>query len=206
MGSTFKIIPYAAALIEGTKLRTKFDDLPTCWGNYCPKNFSEEYSGSISLIDAFKNSSNIVPISITKKYGLKNTINLANLFGLGYSQKFEEFLSLAIGSYGDSLLNITNAYSSINNDGKIQSPSILEKIESLNNQSIWENKFIAKKILDIKVNKKIKKLLEKSVKEGTSKAALEVPSFTDFSRSFFIFLFTLKSNIFLELNLFSQID
>ena len=171
LGSTFKIIPYSAALIEGIKLSDKFDDLPSCWENYCPKNFSEDYRGSISLIESFKSSSNMVPISITKKIGLKNIINLANSFGLGNEQKLDEYLSLAIGSYGDNLLNITNAYSAINNNGKIQSPSILEKIESFNNQSIWENKFISRKILDIKVNKKINKLLKKSVEEGTSKAA-----------------------------------
>ncbi len=171
LGSTFKIIPYAAALIEGIKLRDKFEDLPKCWESYCPKNFSEDYRGSISLIESFKSSSNIVPISITKKIGLKNIINLANSFGLGYEQEFEEFPSLAIGSYGDNLLNITNAYSAINNNGKIQSPEIIEKIESLNDKYIWENKSISKKILDLKINNKIKKLLEKSVKEGTSKAA-----------------------------------
>ena len=171
LGSTFKIIPYAAALIEGIKLSDKFEDLPTCWESYCPKNFSEDYRGSISLIESFKSSSNIVPISITKKIGLKNIINLANSFGLGYEQEFEEFPSLAIGSYGDNLLNITNAYSAINNNGKIQSPEIIEKIESFKKQPIWENKSISKKILDLKINKKINKLLEKSVKEGTSKAA-----------------------------------
>ena len=171
LGSTFKIIPYAAALIEGIKLRDKFEDLPRCWESYCPKNFSEDYRGSISLIESFKSSSNIVPISITKKIGLKNIINLANSFGLGYEQEFEEFPSLAIGSYGDNLLNITNAYSAINNNGKIQSPEIIEKIESFKKQPIWENKSISKKILDLKINKKINKLLEKSVKEGTSKAA-----------------------------------
>ena len=171
LGSTFKIIPYSAALIEGIKLSDKFEDLPTCWESYCPKNFSEDYRGSISLIESFKSSSNIVPISITKKIGLKNIINLANSFGLGYKQEFKEFPSLVIGSYGDNLLNITNAYSAINNNGKIQMPSILEKIESFNNQSIWENKPISKTILDLKINKKINKLLEKSVKEGTSKAA-----------------------------------
>ena len=171
LGSTFKIIPYAAALIEGIKLSDKFEDLPRCWESYCPKNFSEEYRGSISLIESFKSSSNIVPISITKKIGLKNIINLANSFGLGYEQEFEEFPSLAIGAYGDNLLNITNAYSAINNNGKIQSPEIIEKIESFKKQPIWENKSISKKILDLKINKKINKLLEKSVKEGTSKAA-----------------------------------
>ena len=171
LGSTFKIIPYAAALIEGIKLTDKFEDLPICWESYCPKNFSEHYRGSISLIESFKSSSNIVPISITKKIGLKNIINLANSFGLGYKQEFEEFPSLAIGAYGDNLLNITNAYSAINNNGKIQSPEIIEKIESFKKQPIWENKSISKKILDLKINKKINKLLEKSVKEGTSKAA-----------------------------------
>ena len=171
LGSTFKIIPYAAALKEGIKLSDKFEDLPTCWESYCPKNFSEKYRGKISLVESFKSSSNIVPILITKKIGLKNIINLANQFGLGFKQEFEEVPSLAIGSYGDNLLNITNAYSAINNNGKIHTPSILEKIESFNNQSIWENKFTYKKILDLKVNKKINKLLEKSVKEGTSRAA-----------------------------------
>ncbi len=171
LGSTFKIIPYTAALIEGIKLSDKFEDLPICWKSYCPKNFSEDYRGSISLIESFKSSSNIVPISITKKIGLKNIINLANSFGLGYEQEFEEFPSLAIGAYGDNLLNITNAYSAINNNGKIQSPEIIEKIESFKKQPIWENKSISKKILDLKINKKINKLLEKSVKEGTSKAA-----------------------------------
>ncbi|MBO8233333.1 penicillin-binding protein [Prochlorococcus marinus XMU1419] len=171
LGSTFKIIPYAAALIEGNKLSDKFEDLPTCWESYCPKNFSEDYRGSISLIESFKSSSNIVPISITKKIGLKNIINLANSFGLGYEQEFQEFPSLAIGSYGDNLLNITNAYSAINNNGKIQSPEIIEKIESFKKQPIWKKKSIPKKILDLKINKKINKLLEKSVKEGTSKAA-----------------------------------
>jgi len=171
LGSTFKIIPYAAALIEGIKLSDKFEDLQICWESYCPKNFSEDYRGSISLIESFKSSSNIVPILITKKIGLKNIINLANSFGLGYEQEFEEFSSLAIGAYGDNLLNITNAYSAINNNGKIQSPEIIEKIESFKKQPIWENKSISKKILDLKINKKMNKLLEKSVKEGTSKAA-----------------------------------
>ena len=171
LGSTFKIITYAAGLIDGIKLSDKFEDLPNCWEDYCPKNFSEEYRGEISLIESFKSSSNIVPIKISKQIGIKKVINLANAFGLGYKQKFEEVPSLAIGSYGDNLLNITNAYSVINSNGEIYVPSTLEKVETFNGKSIWENKFIAKKILDIKVNNNLKKLLEKSVTDGTGIAA-----------------------------------
>ena len=171
LGSTFKIIPYAAALIEGINLTDQFLDLPTCFDDYCPKNFSKSYRGKISLIESFSSSSNIVPIKISKDIGLKKIINLANLFGLGYEQNLEEFLPLAIGSYGDSLLNITNAYNVLNSNGNIYNPSIIEKIESNNNELIWENNFVSKKILDTKVNKKLNKLLEKSVEEGTSIAA-----------------------------------
>ena len=171
LSSTFKIIPYTAALKEGIKLNDKFEDLPKCWKDYCPKNFSEIYRGKISLIDSFKTSSNIVPLKISSDIGLKKIINLANLFGLGYKQKLEEFLPLAIGSYGDSLLNITNAYAALNSNGNLYKPSILEKIESNNYELIWENKFIHEKILDSEVNKSLNNLLEKSVSEGTSIAA-----------------------------------
>ena len=123
LGSTFKIIPYTAALQEGIKLSDKFEDLPKCWKDYCPKNFSEIYRGKISLIDSFKTSSNIVPLKISSNIGLKKIINLANLFGLGYKQQFEEFLPLAIGSYGDNLLNITNAYAALNSNGNLYKPS-----------------------------------------------------------------------------------
>ncbi len=171
LGSTFKIIPYAAALMEGIKLSNKFEDLPTCWKDYCPKNFSEIYLGNISLIEAFKSSSNIVPLKIANDIGLKKIINVANLFGLGYEQKLEEFLPLAIGSYGDNLINITNAYSVLNSNGSLYKPSIIEKIESKNNELIWENNFTHQKIIDSTVNNSLNKLLEKSVSEGTSIAA-----------------------------------
>ena len=171
LGSTFKIIPYAAALIEGINLSNKFEDLPKCWKDYCPKNFSEIYRGDLSLIDSFKTSSNIVPLKIANDIGLKKIIDLANLFGLGYKQKLEEFLPLAIGSYGDNLLNITNAYAVLNSNGDLYTPSVLERIESNNYELIWENKLNHKKILDPKVNKKLNNLLEKSVSEGTLIAA-----------------------------------
>ncbi len=171
LGSTFKIIPYAAALIEGIKLSNKFEDLPTCWKDYCPKNFSEIYLGNISLIESFKSSSNIVPLKIASDIGLKKIINLANLFGLGYEQKLEEFLPLAIGSYADSLLNITNAYTALNSNGSLHKPNIIEKIHSNSNELIWKNNIVYKKILDTKVNNSLNNLLEKSVSEGTSIAA-----------------------------------
>ena len=171
LGSTFKIIPYIAALIDGKDLNYNYIDLPTCWEDYCPKNFSNKYYGKISLIDSFKVSSNIIPIKITKEIGLKNIIDLANSFGLGYEQKYDEFLPLAIGAYGDNLINITIAYSTINNQGIFIEPEIVEEIKLNRGEIIWENNINSKRIIDNVIAKKMQIILEKSVSEGNGIAA-----------------------------------
>ena len=171
LGSTFKIIPYIAALSNGIKLEDTYLDLPTCWDNYCPKNFSKNYRGRISLKNSFKQSSNIIPIRISEEIGLKKIINLANLFGLGHQQKIGEFLPLAIGAYGDSLINITNAYSSLNNKGILVKPRIINNIELKNKELIWQNAPKGKRIINLEVTRDINILLRESVRDGNAIAA-----------------------------------
>ena len=171
LSSTFKIIPYCLALLEGKNLLDTYDDSPNCWDNYCPKNFSNFYKGKTTLIESFKNSSNIVPIKISYQFGLKKIVNLANKFGINYKKDLSYYLPIAIGAYGDNLLNITNAYSIINNKGQFIKPSIIKKIKSKNGEVIWKNKFQTKKIIDQGIANKLNYLLEKSVEDGTGIAA-----------------------------------
>ena len=171
LSSTFKIIPYCLALLEGASLFDIYDDSPTCWDDYCPKNFSNFYQGETTLIESFKKSSNIVPIRISNQFGLKKIVNLANQFGIKYNKNLSSYLPIAIGAYGDSLLNITNAYSIINNKGQLIKPSVIKKIKSKKGIIIWENKFQTKKIIDKEIANKLNYLLEKSVEGGTGLAA-----------------------------------
>jgi len=171
LSSTFKIIPYCLAFLEGKSLLDTYDDSPTCWENYCPKNFSNIYQGETTLIESFKNSSNIVPIKISYQFGLKKIVNLANKFGIKYKKEISSYLPIAIGAYGDNLLNITNAYAIINNKGQLIKPSVINKIKSGKGQLIWENKFQRKKIIDKEIAYKLNYLLENSVEGGTGMAA-----------------------------------
>ena len=171
LSSTFKIIPYCLALLEGKNLLDSYDDSPTCWDNYCPKNFSNFYQGETTLIESFKNSSNIVPIKISYQFGLKKIVNLANKFGIKYKKDLSSYLPIAIGAYGDSLLNITNAYSIINNKGQLIKPSVIKDIKSKKGKIIWENKFVTSKIIDRQIANKLNYLLENSVEGGTGLAA-----------------------------------
>ena len=172
LSSTFKIIPYCLAFLEGKSLLDTYNDTPTCWEDYCPKNFSNIYQGESTLIESFKKSSNIVPIKISYQFGLEKIINLANLFGINYKKELSSFLPTAIGAFGDSLLNITNAYSTINNKGKLIKPSVIKKIiRSKNKEIIWENNYQTKKIIDKKIVNKLNYLLEKTVQDGTGISA-----------------------------------
>ncbi len=171
LSSTFKIIPYCLAFLEGKSLLDTYDDSPTCWDKYCPKNFSNFYQGETTLIESFKNSSNIVPIKISYQFGLKKIVNLANKFGIRYQKELSSYLPIAIGAYGDSLYNITKAYSIINNKGELIKPSVIKKIQSKKGKIIWKNKFKTKKIIDKKIANKLNYLLENSVESGTGIAA-----------------------------------
>ena len=172
LSSTFKIIPYSLAFLEGKSLLDTYNDAPTCWEDYCPKNFSNIYQGESTLIESFKKSSNIVPIKISYQFGLEKIINLANLFGINYKKELSSFLPTAIGGFGDSLLNITNAYSTINNKGKLIKPSVIKKIiRSKNKEIIWENNYQTKKIIDKEIVNKLNYLLEKTVQDGTGISA-----------------------------------
>ena len=90
---------------------------------------------------------------------------------MGYEQRIDKFLSLAIGAYGDSLINISNVYSTINNNGFLIKPSIVEKINSNKEEVIWENNFESKKLINKITVKKLNDILEKSVSEGNGIAA-----------------------------------
>ena len=158
-------------MLEGKNLLDSYDDSPTCWDNYCPKNFSNFYQGETTLIESFKNSSNIVPIKISYQFGLKKIVNLANKFGIKYKKDLSSYLPIAIGAYGDSLLNITNAYSIINNKGQLIKPSVIKDIKSKKGKLIWENKFVTSKIIDRQIANKLNYLLENSVEGGTGLAA-----------------------------------
>ena len=173
-GSTFKLLIYASALSNGITSESKFIDLPRCWKNYCPKNFNNQYLGEISLTKAFTSSSNIVAVELLDKLGFETVIATANSLGIGKTKKIEQYLPLAVGAYGETLMNMTSAYAAIANRGIYNIPSPIEKILGPNNQVVWshnQEKKINKQVVTRKVADTLNWMLEKTVSQGTGSAA-----------------------------------
>ncbi len=74
-GSSFKPFVYATAfeMMPDYSPSTTISDHPVCIGDWCPQNFGRSYSGQVSLISAFANSINTVPVTLSIKTGRECT-------------------------------------------------------------------------------------------------------------------------------------
>ncbi|MET0239767.1 MAG: PBP1A family penicillin-binding protein [Sphingobium sp.] len=110
-GSTFKLFVYLAAIRAGMTPDDMIDDTPITEGEYRPENHEGRYRGRITLRQAFAASSNVAAVRLAQKVGIRNVIKTAR--DLGVTAALPENLSVALGSSGMSLLELTQAYAAI---------------------------------------------------------------------------------------------
>ena len=92
-GSSFKPYVYAAALASGGFKPTSIVvDSPVCIGNWCPKNYSGGFSGSMTFTHALVRSINVIPVKLSialgngnPKIGRAKIRDLARKMGLRYA-------------------------------------------------------------------------------------------------------------------------
>jgi len=110
-GSTFKLFVYLAALRSGMTPDTLIDDTPIVDGSYRPKNSSGRYAGEITLRQAFATSSNVAAVRLYRELGPDKIIRAAR--DLGIRSPLTADPTLALGSSGVSLLELTSAYAAV---------------------------------------------------------------------------------------------
>ena len=131
-GSAFKPIVYATALERGFGPDTVLVDEPislTGAGRnrtWEPKNFDNRFYGPTTLRDGLVHSRNIIAIKLLQETGINRVINMSR--NLGIQSKIKPDLTLALGSSGISLLEMTSAYSAFANHGRYIPPIFIEKI------------------------------------------------------------------------------
>ena len=111
-GSTFKLFVYLAALRHGWSPESRIANTEILQGAYRPKNASGSYSDSISLADAFAQSSNVAAVRLYGEVGSRAVIQAARDLGVT-APMAEGDPSLALGTSGMTLLELTSAYAGI---------------------------------------------------------------------------------------------
>jgi penicillin-binding protein 1A len=173
-GSTFKLFPYSAAINAGVKPEDIFLDKPRCWNGYCPKNFGKKYFGNISLADALKNSLNTVAVQLQDKVGFDPIIAMANNLGIGNKRPLGRYYPMAIGAYEQTVLDMTTAYSAVNNRGVYVKPTAFEEIRGPGGDVLWSRRVDGdrgKRAMDSDVADTMNWMLQRVVSGGTGIAA-----------------------------------
>jgi penicillin-binding protein 1A len=110
-GSAFKLFVYLAALRSGWTPDSVIEDKPITIGGWTPVNSDRVYRGRITLREAFARSSNAATVRLSQQVGRTNVIRAAR--DLGITTPLPDEPSLALGTAGVSLLELTSAYAAV---------------------------------------------------------------------------------------------
>ena len=110
-GSAFKLFVYLAALRAGWTPDSKIDDRPITIDGWTPANNDGVYRGEITLREAFARSSNAATVRLSEEVGRASVIRAAR--ELGITTSLPNSPSVALGTAGVSLLELTSAYAAI---------------------------------------------------------------------------------------------
>ena len=110
-GSAFKMFVYLAALRAGYSPDDMIDDSPVTVGGWSPANSDGVYRGRITLREAFARSSNAAAVRLSEQVGRANVLRAAR--ELGITSTLPDSPSVALGTAGVSLVELTAAYAAI---------------------------------------------------------------------------------------------
>jgi penicillin-binding protein 1A len=110
-GSAFKLFDYLAAMRSGWTPDSIIEDEPITIGGWSPANSDGTYRGKITVREAFARSSNAASVRLSERIGRANVMRAAR--DLGISTPLPDKPSLALGTGGVTLLELTSAYAAV---------------------------------------------------------------------------------------------
>lgn len=152
VGSTMKPILYYAALENGFTPSTTFTSEKTIFtfSNdqlYSPSNYDNTYPNQeISLVSAISHSDNIFAVKTHLFLGEETLVNTAKK--LGIKEPLDSIPSLALGSVGMSLIDISRGYETLASGGYNKPLHFINKVEDINGNLLYEYEDHSELILD----------------------------------------------------------
>lgn len=141
LGSNIKPFIYSAALDNGYTLATLVNDTPfnrtigdSAWR---PKNSPAVYEGPLRLRRGLGQSKNVVSVRLVEKLGISKIIEQLEKFGFDKAN-IPKGMSIALGSPSSTPLKVATGFAIINNGGYKVEPYIVERIEDLNGDIIYQ--------------------------------------------------------------------
>jgi penicillin-binding protein 1A len=187
-GSGFKPFVYTAAIDRGytpadtildaplvvpgagpprlVRTRDGVSEEPTDWA---PENYEPGFQGEVTLRYALKQSINLPTVRLCMGVGPETVVQYARQMGI--STKLKPVYSLALGSCEVKLLDITEAYATLANQGIRMEPYAIESVEDENGRVLERHESASREVLSPETAYIVTNMLESVLTNGTGWAA-----------------------------------
>ena len=177
-GSTIKpLAVYTPALDNGYTAGTVIDDAPVTFGNFKPRNYSNNFKGLVTAREALQQSTNVVAVKILQDVGIQRSMEYLKKFGIttlvtrednGVTND-ESLSPLALGGVTNGVkpIEMAAAFSVFPNKGIYIKPISFTKILGKDGKVIFENKPMKEKVISEQVAYLMVDLMRGVVRGGT---------------------------------------
>ena len=102
-----------------------------------PENYGKKFYGPSTLRTGLEKSRNLMTVRIAQELGINKITNFSKKLNI-YDNP-EELMSISLGSAETTLLNLTAAYCSFVNGGKLIQPIFIDRIQDSEGNTIFNN-------------------------------------------------------------------
>lgn len=150
---------------------TCFDDVPTSFGAYSPKNSGYVYKGLLTTRYAIESSQNIPMVKALQMIGVDRSKSFLKSVGITtLNDEKDAGLAIALGGLtnGVSPLEMAGAYAAIANDGVYIEPTFYTKVVDSSNNVVLESKQTSRTVMSSAAAYVVKEILTQPAKSGTA--------------------------------------
>ena len=142
-GSAFKPFVYLTALEKGFAPNSKILDAPFVidqgadLGKCSPTNYTNKFFGLSTIRLGLEKSRNLMTIRLAQMVGMESIVDTAKR--LNIVEDIDPVLSMALGAGETTLEKLTVAYATLANGGKKISPSLIDRVQNRNGETIQKH-------------------------------------------------------------------
>jgi len=171
-GSAIKPILYTAALDNGftpsTIIRDEPVEFPDKWlgETWAPKNYDRKYKGAVTVRMGLEESRNVVTARLLDYISPQTGVDYCRKFGL--TSTIYPYLSLSLGTFEVSLLELVSAFTVFPNKGVRVRPYFITRIEDREGNVLEEARVEAEEVISPQTAYLLTSLMEGVIQRGTA--------------------------------------
>jgi penicillin-binding protein 1A len=169
-GSAFKPVIYAAAMDNGYTPASVINDEPVTYmggpdGEWTPENYDHKYYGLTRLREALVYSRNVVTVKLVESMGIDTLRTYAKL--AGYSGEMPRNLSIALGSFNVTPIELASIYNVFASGGMRIKPAGVKYITDAKGRVVESNEPAPEQAISPQTAFLVTSMMEDVVQQGT---------------------------------------